>query len=89
MTQSTDHTIVLIVRNQPGVLVRIAHVFARRGCNIRSLHVGPHDDEKWSTMTIVVRGVPRVDQITHQLQKLVDVSSAKVHKTTTILEQTT
>ena len=79
----TDHTLVLIVRNEPGVLVRIAHVFARRGCNIRSLHVAPHPDEQWSTMTIIVRNVPRVDQIIHQLQKLVDVSSvAKAHSLT-------
>jgi len=77
----TDHTLVLEVRNQPGVLVRIAHVFARRGCNIRSLHVSPHADEQWSTMTIIVRDVPRVEQILHQLQKLVDVASVKRHNT--------
>jgi acetolactate synthase I/III small subunit len=82
MSRFVDHTLVLTVRNQPGVLVRIAHVFARRGCNIRSLHVGPHPDEQWSTMTIVVRGIPRIDQITHQLQKLVDVSSVKAHNAT-------
>lgn len=83
----SDHTLVLEVRNQPGVLVRIAHVFARRGCNIRSLHVGPHDDEQWSTMTIVVRDVPRVDQMVHQLQKLVDVHSVKTHNTLEIVDK--
>lgn len=77
--QHVDHTLVLTVRNQPGVLVRIAHVFARRGCNIRSLHVQPHADEQWSTMTIVVRDVPRLDQMIHQLQKLVDVATVKDH----------
>lgn len=82
MTQHTDHTLVLTVRNEPGVLVRIAHVFARRGCNIRSLHVGPRDGEQWSTMTIAVRGISHPDQIVHQLQRLVDVSSVKVHKAT-------
>lgn len=82
--QFTDHTLVLDVRNQPGVLVRIAHVFARRGCNIRSLHVTPHADGEWSTMTIVVRNVPRVDQMMHQLQKLIDVTSVKAHKTTEV-----
>ena len=73
--QFINHTLVLTVRNKPGVLVRIAHVFARRGCNIRSLHVEPHEDEEWSTMTIVVTNVPKVDQVMRQLQKLVDVSN--------------
>ncbi|HTE58203.1 MAG TPA: acetolactate synthase small subunit [Verrucomicrobiae bacterium] len=77
--QHVDHTLVLTVRNQPGVLVRIAHVFARRGCNIRSLRVEPHADEQWSTMTIIVRDVPRLDQMIHQLQKLIDVSTVKDH----------
>lgn len=75
-----DHILVLEVRNQPGVLVRIAHVFARRGCNIRSLHVAPHDNQEWSTMTIAVRDVLRVEQIIHQLQKLVDVANVSDHK---------
>jgi acetolactate synthase I/III small subunit len=82
--QHVDHTLVLTVRNQPGVLVRIAHVFARRGCNIRSLHVAPHPDEQWSTMTIIVRNVPRIDQIGHQLQKLIDVADVKAHNFTTL-----
>lgn len=77
--QNIDYKLEMEVRNQPGVLVRIAHVFARRGCNIRSLHVEPHDDETWSTMTIVVRNVSHVEQIVSQLQKLIDVSSVKVH----------
>jgi acetolactate synthase I/III small subunit len=82
----TDHTLVLTVRNQPGVLVRIAHVFARRGCNIQSLHVEAHTDEQWSTMTIVVRDVPRIEQIVHQLHKLIDVANAKTHDFTTDMQ---
>jgi acetolactate synthase I/III small subunit len=82
--QHVDHTLVLTVRNQPGVLVRIAHVFARRGCNIRSLHVAPHDDEQWSTMSIVVRDVPRLDQMIHQLHKLIDVARVKDHTALTL-----
>ena len=74
---STECTIEMEVRNQPGVLVRVAHVFARRGCNIRSLHVEPHTDEQWSTMTIVVLSVPQIEQISQQLQKLVDVANVK------------
>ncbi len=78
--QEVTYTLVLEVRNKPGVLVRIAHVFARRGCNIQSLHVQPHEtDEGWSTMTIAVKNVAHIDQIVQQLQKLIDVASVKVH----------
>lgn len=77
--QEVMYTLVLEVRNKPGVLVRIAHVFARRGCNIQSLHVQPHSDEAWSTMTISVKNVAHIDQIVRQLEKLVDVARVDVH----------
>jgi len=35
------HTISLLVANRPGVLIRIALVFARRGYNLDSLVVSP------------------------------------------------
>ena len=77
--QHVDYTLVLTVRNQPGVLVRTAHVFARRGCNIQSLHVAPHVDDQWSIMTIIVRNVAHIGQITRQLEKLIDVQQVVVH----------
>lgn len=78
--QEVTYTLVLEVRNKPGVLVRIAHVFARRGCNIQSLHVQPHkDSEDWSTMTIAVKNVAHIEQIVQQLQKLVDVARVDIH----------
>lgn len=78
--QEVTYTLVLEVRNKPGVLVRIAHVFARRGCNVQSLHVQPHKhDESWSTMTIAVKNVAHIDQIVRQLEKLVDVARVDVH----------
>jgi acetolactate synthase-1/3 small subunit len=80
MMQQVYYTLVLEVRDQPGVLVRIAHVFARRGCNIRSLHVQPHPDTNWSTMTIIVRNVAHIQQIVHQLEKLIDVARVDAHK---------
>lgn len=72
------HTLTLQVRDTPGVLVRIAHVFARRGCNISSIVVKPHADGKWSDMTIVVCGVTSIDQIASQLEKQVDIKSVRV-----------
>ncbi len=74
----TLHTLTLQVRDSPGVLVRVAQVFARRGCNITSVHSAPHDDGVWSDMTITVRNVERLDQIVHLLERLVDVKSVRV-----------
>ena len=50
----TRHTLSVLVENKPGVLVRIAGLFARRGFNIDSLAVGPTEHEEISRITIVV-----------------------------------
>lgn len=79
-TDQAKHTISLLVNNKPGVLVRIAHVFARRGFNIDSLVVSPTIDEKYSSMTIACSGAPAtLDQIIKQVAKLVDVVHAMEH----------
>lgn len=63
-----------IVQNKPGVLSRVAGLFAGRGFNIDSLTVGRTEDEKVSRMTIVSYGSEQVlEQIRKQLSKLVDV----------------
>lgn len=63
-----------IVRNKPGVLSRVAGLFAGRGFNIDSLTVGRTEDEKVSRTTIVSYGSePVLEQIRKQLSKLVDV----------------
>lgn len=68
------HTLSVLVENKPGVLTRIAGLFARRGFNIDSLAVGRTEDPAVSRMTIVVDGDERViEQVTKQLHKLVDV----------------
>jgi acetolactate synthase-1/3 small subunit len=68
------HTISVLVENKFGALTRIAGLFSGRGFNIDTLNVGPTQDEKVSRMTIVVKGDDRVlDQVTRQLNKLVDV----------------
>jgi acetolactate synthase-1/3 small subunit len=46
------HTISVFVNNQPGVLVRVALVFSRRGFNIESLVVSPAAEGRFSRMTI-------------------------------------
>jgi acetolactate synthase-1/3 small subunit len=68
------HTLSVLVENKPGVLTRIAGMFARRGYNIHSLAVGPTDDERVSRLTIVVgTEAVQLEQITKQLNKLVHV----------------
>ncbi|MEW6556999.1 MAG: acetolactate synthase small subunit [Elusimicrobiota bacterium] len=68
------HTISVLVENKPGVLARIATLFAARGYNIDSLAVGETDDPTTSRMTIVVRGDEKIlEQVEKQLNKLVDV----------------
>lgn len=77
MKKDADHeyAVIMKVRNQPGVLVRVAQVFARRGHNIESLHVEADlDNEDYSNMTIGAFGDrDNIDQIIAQIRKLVDV----------------
>jgi acetolactate synthase-1/3 small subunit len=74
------HTISLFVHDRPGVLVRVALVFARRGYNIESLVVSPAASGGFSRMTITCTGDPTtLDQIIRQLAKLVDVIRAVDH----------
>ncbi len=68
------HTISILVENKFGVLARIAGMFSGRGFNIDTLNVGPTLDATASRLTIVVRGDDKVlEQVTKQLEKLVDV----------------
>jgi len=68
------HTLSVLVQNKPGVLARIAGMFARRGFNIESLAVGPTEDEKMSRMTIVVKVQSKpLTQVVNQLDKLINV----------------
>jgi len=77
----STHTLSLVTRDHPGVLVRIALVFARRGYNIESLAVSPSALEGFARMTIVSRGDPNnADQIVKQLAKLVDVVFVTDHR---------
>src|SRR5579863_1446394 len=68
------HVLSILVENRPGVLTRIAGLFARRGFNIETLTVGPTDNEQFSRITLTVDGaVHPIDQVTKQLHKLVNV----------------
>ena len=68
------HTLSVLVENKPGVLTRVAGLFARRAFNIHSLAVGPTEHEDISRITVVVDvdELP-LEQVTKQLNKLINV----------------
>ena len=69
-----QHTISVVVENELGVLARVSGLFSGRGFNIDSLSVAPTNDETLSRITITTRGDDAIlEQITKQLNKLVDV----------------
>ena len=68
------HTLSVLVENKPGVLTRVAGLFARRGFNIESLAVGASEDPGMSRITITIDGAQHpIDQVTKQLHKLINV----------------
>lgn len=68
------HIISVLLENESGALARVAGLFAARAYNIESLTVAPTEDPTLSRMTLVTRGDETViEQITKQLNKLVDV----------------
>ncbi len=71
----STHTLSVLVENKPGVLARVAGLFARRGYNIDSLAVGPTEKTEFSRITLQVNvSSPQVlEQIVKQLNKLIEV----------------
>ena len=68
------HILSILMENEAGALSRVAGLFSARGYNIESLTVAPTEDPSLSRMTLVTRGTDEVvEQITKQLNKLVDV----------------
>jgi acetolactate synthase-1/3 small subunit len=68
------HVISLLLENEAGALSRVSGLFSARGYNIESLTVAPTEDESMSRMTLVTSGSDDIiEQITKQLNKLVDV----------------
>lgn len=68
------HIISVLLENEAGALSRVSGLFSARGYNIETLTVAPTEDPSLSRMTIVTRGSDDVlEQITKQLNKLVDV----------------
>jgi acetolactate synthase I/III small subunit len=70
----SSHVLSLLVEDKPGLLTRVAGLFARRGFNIESLAVGKSEIEGLSRITVVVdvEDLP-LEQVTKQLNKLINV----------------
>ena len=71
----SNHTLSVLVSDQPGVLARVASLFSRRGFNIESLAVGPTERDDLSRITLVteVDDVTILEQLVKQLNKLIEV----------------
>lgn len=68
------HTVVAIVEDKPGVLMRVSSLFRRRGFNIESLTVGHSEAPGLSRITLVIDGESApIEQVEKQLYKLIDV----------------
>ena len=71
---STKQHLSVLVRNDPGVLQRVAGLFSRRSYNIDSITVGASEQEHLSRMTVVANGDDhQIRQLCSQLRKLIDV----------------
>lgn len=82
------HILSVLVGNHPGVLTRISGLFARRGFNIESLVVGITEEQNISRITIVVDGDEYIiEQISKQLNKLIEVIKVKQLEPSTTLKR--
>lgn len=74
-----EQILSILVRNQPGVLMRVSGMFSRRGFNIDSLAVGITQNPEFSRMTVTMKADDlTIVQVCKQLEKLVEVESVKV-----------
>lgn len=68
------HIISILMENEPGALSRVVGLFSQRNFNIETLNVAPTEDPSLSRLTVTTVGEDRViEQITKQLNKLIDV----------------
>ena len=69
-----QHLISVLMENEAGSLSRLVGLFSQRGYNIETLNVAPTDDPSISRLTVTTITSPeRIEQITKQLHKLIEV----------------
>lgn len=68
------HIISVLVENEAGALSRLVGLFSQRNYNIETLNVAPTEDPTLSRLTLTTYGDDhKIEQITKQLNKLVEV----------------
>jgi acetolactate synthase-1/3 small subunit len=84
----TKHVITALVENRPGVMARIVGLISGRGFNIDTVIAAPTKDPTVSRVTLQVPGDDRVlDQVTKQLNKLVDVIEVSDLSTSSFIDR--
>lgn len=74
-----EQILAIVVRNQPGVLMRVAGLISRRGYNIDSLAVGTTQNPEFSRMTVTMQAdEATIVQVCKQLAKLSEVERIKI-----------
>jgi acetolactate synthase-1/3 small subunit len=74
MKENQRHILSILMENQPGALSRVVGLFSARNFNIESLSVAPTDDDSLSRLTLSTNiAADKLDQVTKQLNKLIDV----------------
>jgi len=68
----------ILVANQPGALIRVSSLFAKRGINISSLHVEQLEPETARIMLVADSGAQEMGLITRQLEKIYDVKKVEM-----------
>ena len=82
------HIVSILLENEAGALSRVSGLFSARGYNIESLTVAPTEDATLSRMTIVVNvDESPLEQVTKQLNKLVNVIKILEHDPGTAVER--
>jgi len=82
------HIISTIVEHKPGVLQRVSGLFTRRGFNIESITVGESETPGLARMTIIAKGDDKLlEQLTKQLNKLIDVVKVRDLEPTNIVQR--
>ena len=74
MTAKEKNILTMLVENEPGVMARIAGLFAGRGYNIETISSAPTADPKMSRITITTKATPlQLEQCMKQIKRLVNV----------------
>lgn len=82
------HIISTIVEHKPGVLQRVSGLFTRRGFNIENITVGESETPGLARMTIIAKGDDKLlEQLTKQLNKLIDVIKVRDLEPTNIVQR--